>query len=382
MKFVKLIRPLFLVALGLHGLALFVPIGPQETAVIEDLDLAELEPATRNDPSANQSTGSLPVPDLNVGAAPSAAGKPNAKPNANPGAPTAVATPTAVTRRAVPATVAVRPSAPVTRQPVSSTNPSAVQSTSTLSTPQSSSPRSGNTGSGNTGSGNRTTNSSTESTTDNENSGGSFLSSVNLPTSNSTETESGANNRASTTEGVVTVVALLADITPDLPATLRETMVSLEKSLTYSPENTDDASAQKNRSDWKSRIQRQANIGAINSLESTESTALTQVNYPIESSQQTSELMQGRNINLCLNEPQPGKAEVGVLFDASGNVVDQPELLRSTGYSAVDEEIKAIAATQENFPSDRNSKAYRFEVEVNYDEKACVALSDLKDSAE
>jgi len=48
----------------------------------------------------------------------------------------------------------------------------------------------------------------------------------------------------------------------------------------------------------------------------------------------------------------------------------------------VDEEIKAIAATQDNFPSDRNSKAYSFEVEVNYDENACVALNELKDDIE
>lgn len=370
MKLVKLIRPLFLVALGLHGLALFVPIGPQAETVIEDVDIADLDDSAglANRPE-NQLTGALPVPDPNVAAAGNAASKLAAKP-AVPAPATASPVP-----RPRPTAVAVRPAVPAPRQPVAAAPrvPVATPANSgaAIRPPaQATSPTAAD-------------NASSSTSAEDSSPSDSFLSTVDLPgnadeavDSGSSSTNNEVNNEVS--NETVTVAMLLAEVTQKLPEALKETVAMLEESLTYSAEDTDDESAEKNRLAWINKIQRQTNIGSIEPIEPTESTALTQVNYPIESSQQSSALMRGRNLNVCLDTPKPGKAEVGVLFDASGGVVDQPELIRSTGYGAVDEEIKAIASTQDHFPRDRNSKAYSFEVEVKYDDDACVELSDLK----
>lgn len=369
MKLVKLIRPLFLVALGLHGLALFVPIGPQAETVIEDVDIADFDEETGlANRTENQLSGALPVPDPNVAAAGNAASKLAAKPAVPP---PATASPAARLRR--PAAVAVRPAAP--RQPVAAAPRVSVatpaNSAAAIRPPApATSPTAAD-------------DASSSTSTEDSSSSDSFLSTVDLPgnadeaaDNGSSSTNNEVNNEVN--NETVTVAMLLAEVTQKLPEALKETVAILEESLTYSAEDTDDESAEKNRLAWTNKIQRQANIGSIEPIEPTESTALTQVNYPIESSQQSSALMRGRNLNVCLDTPKPGKAEIGVLFDASGDVVDQPELIRSTGYGAVDEEIKAIAATEEHFPRNRNSKAYSFEVEVKYDDDACVELSELK----
>ncbi|MEL6606013.1 MAG: hypothetical protein AAFP20_22600, partial [Cyanobacteria bacterium J06614_10] len=101
---------------------------------------------------------------------------------------------------------------------------------------------------------------------------------------------------------------------------------------------------------------------------------LAKVTYPLE----VSEIPDRQPLSLCL-EQEPHDAEIGVLFDADGDIVDRPTVIRSTGYSALNEQIQATVAAYEDFPSDRSSKAYNFEIEIEYDDEACVSLEDLKE---
>jgi len=162
-------------------------------------------------------------------------------------------------------------------------------------------------------------------------------------------------------------------VTRDLPKSLLDLASRLDQSLTYSADNTDDASAQEARDAWRADIQKQANVGQIERMPPTEIAELTQIEYPIESSLKS----EGRSLRRCLTQ-DPKTAEVGVLFDSQGDVADEPRLLRSTGYGALNEEIKALVSAYDDFPSDRASKAYSFEVEVFYDSELCVTAVELQ----
>ena len=79
---------------------------------------------------------------------------------------------------------------------------------------------------------------------------------------------------------------------------------------------------------------------------------------------------------------------MGVLFDAQGELIAPPTILRSTGYMALDAEIKARLTAAEQWSNShplanrqtRRSNAYVVGVEVDYDGDACVSLTDLKTS--
>jgi hypothetical protein len=171
------------------------------------------------------------------------------------------------------------------------------------------------------------------------------------------------------------LVAALADSASVSDDLLKE-VSELSELLAYSEADTDDRSASQNRADWIADIQRQANVGTIESIEPTEISDLTEIAYPIEVSEQAD--MEARSLSLCL-EKVPHNAEVGVLFDAQGDVADEPALLRSTGYAAINDEIIATVLGYEDFPPNRSSKAYLLEFDINYDAETCVSLEELKE---
>ncbi|MEL7334120.1 MAG: hypothetical protein AAFN12_17870 [Cyanobacteria bacterium J06560_2] len=373
MKLVQIIRPLFLAAVGLHAALLFIPTGPSEPVVIEDVELTELEAAAKPTPPV---PGALPVPDPNVATS---------------------STPSAIAKKPTPTAVAATPTA---------ARPAAARAASRAATATTATRRTttGNTSSANTrgrssastgDSGRRTSTSSTSessSGSDSASSGRSAGQSTNFiatleeeapdPGANASDSNSqrsaanGPSSAEKTPSGSssdVTVDMLIAKVTQEVPDSLRAFASKLNRSLTYDAENTDDESAQQAKNTWQADIQRQANIGQIEQMAPTEIDELTQVEYPIESSIKA----EGRSLRRCLSE-DPTTAEVGVLFDVQGNVAGEPALLRSTGYGALNEEIKALVAAYEDFPSDRASKAYTFEVEVFYDSEACLELVDLQ----
>ncbi|MEM9150283.1 MAG: hypothetical protein AAGB19_07490 [Cyanobacteria bacterium P01_F01_bin.3] len=368
MKLVQFLRPLFLVALGLHALVLFLPTGEGEDTVIEDVALEELSEETATSPKPPV-PGNLPVPDPNVSTA-NAAAKPKSAP-AN--------------------AAAARP--PVNPRNANNAASGASRRSNSANSSASSQRRaaSGANGEDAQSSGDRTRSSSANSSQNNANSqnsasirnqnaddsSGQSSSQSNSETTIAVvtpQTNSGSDNDDASSEMPSRVSLLITQATRDLPNSLKDLAVRLDRSLTYNPKNTaDDPDVQKAKDDWQAELQEQANVGQIELMPPAEIVELTQIEYPIESSLK----VEGRSLRRCLTE-DPQTAEIGVRFDAQGNIAGEPELLRSTGYSAINEEIKALVAAYDDFPSDRASKAYTFEVEVFYDSELCITAVELQ----
>ena len=377
MKLVQFLRPLFLVALGLHGLVMFLPTGEGEV-INEDIALEELsaEQAASAKPPV---PGSLPVPDPNV----STAAKPKAAPAAS--SPSGVAARPPVNPRAAASSAAkASASARARRNAASGSGGEGRASGGSASSGNDSSDRNANNQSSSQGNASeqnnstiRNQNSEDESNQEAERSSGETTIAVVRPQNNND-----ANGEDSDTDEATNASALrrsratelIAQATRNLPTALSELAAKLDRSLTYNPTNTDDISAQKAKDDWQAELQRQANVGPIESLPPAEIDELRLIDYPIESSL----VAEGRSLRRCLTE-DPKVAEIGVRFDAGGNVSGEPILLRSTGYSALNEEIKAMAAAYDDFPSDRASKAYTFEVEIFYDSDLCITAEDMQE---
>ena len=391
MKLVQLIRPLFITAIGLHAALLLVPIGPDESAVIEEIELSELSTNTaqeRIEKSASTSPGALPVPDPNATTVIPAAGtvKPPTVIRSAP-QPRTAATPrtaTTSTSRRPASREASRATAGRTgtnQAGSSAATPSTTTASASTSSDSASSPSESNARNGSSSSASSSTTRtfiapSEDTFTDNatERSASDDSNSNMQAFSGRASSAQTSNTQTVEVEEPITVAALLAKVTQELPDDFRLFVANLNQSLTYSAKNTDDESADANRANWQSTIQSQANVGQIEQIATTASD-LTQIDYPVESSLEA----EGIELSRCL-DPWPQPAEIGVLFDSRGEVVGEPELIRSTGYSALNDEIKATVAAYEDFPGDRNSKAYTFEVEVNYDADTCVSLSELREN--
>lgn len=370
MKLIQVIRPLFFVAVGLHVLVLFVPVGASDDPdVIEDVELSEVS----EEKPALPPTGQLPVPDPNVAAAPATATA--AKPAAaarRPAARAAATSSTAAARSTAAPNVAVADASATPRPGSATPSPN----------PSSNRPE------------RQPVTSSTDNSSDDDQGGGSFLSTF-IENEAGDESADSSNGGADDNNQTSVLTALLGKVTQDLSAPFREFSRQLGTSLAYDQSNTGDTSADERFSQWKESLQREANVGTVEQLEPSELSGLATVAYPIESSVQTVSIVQtddqtirlrGRNISICLPE-DPHDAEVGVLLDAQGDVVDEPVIIRSTGYEALNNEIKAKVIAFEDFPRDgeasptenRTPKAYRFEVEIDYDAESCVSLADLKE---
>ena len=114
----------------------------------------------------------------------------------------------------------------------------------------------------------------------------------------------------------------------------------------------------------------------METLTATQVPEISAIRYPIENSQQP----ERRAFQLCLEET-PGEGEVGIIFDEQGEV-SKAEMLRSTGYMAIDQEILITVETDyRQFPANRRAKAYTLPVTVEYDGNECVSLPTLRKSA-
>ncbi len=385
MKFVKLIRPLFLVALGLHGLALFLPIG--EAAKTADVKLSEDAVLTkRSSPSPKK----LPAPDLNVAT----------EKTASSGAFSSVLSPT-IARQAAPITMATRSGSATRSAPLAAAVPDAV---ATHVMPTGSSPNSPN---GPNAPASSFPPVSPASTSDAAAADSAIRDSAirdsairdsaiasspsSIPTQTSANENSTGPQASNPLEQSAEEIAepnrnLIASSTRQLPDSLKALMNRWAIALTYNPKGTDDSSAKTAQSKWMDKINAQASgigVGSLDSkiLEPKLVKAFAQVSYPIESSVRDDEDSPPENrkqsFRVCLDQP-PSFAEVGVLFDSQGEIAGEPHLIRSTGYLAINEEAVATVEAAKNFPEDRLSKAFIFEVKVDYDPKSCVKLLDLK----
>lgn len=351
MKVVQFIYPMFLVALGMHALLLFVPIGGATPEPIEeDVPFSDLTSDLPDEALLPDPSGVLPVPDLNVS---------TAAPDSAIAASQLVGSP-----------AAVRPAAPAPRQPVARATPGptspATSSNAATSTEEPAPPPDPATQS--------TPLLPDLSTADPD----PAESASDEPVSESDPNEAVASSAAtdeSASPANESISGLIASARGKLPASLRELAAFFSKALDYNPEGTDEASAEQALTDWQASIRRQASGDGVENIEPIQATELTQISYPIESAEKDD----GRPFSVCL-EKAPHDAEIGILFDSQGEIAGEPKLIRSTGYSALNEEIMATVASYEDFPADYRAKAYTFEVGVDYDADACVSLGKLLSS--
>lgn len=81
----------------------------------------------------------------------------------------------------------------------------------------------------------------------------------------------------------------------------------------------------------------------------------------------------------CLaRAPHPGL--VGALVDAEGKLAKDPELLRSTGYPFLNEQVLQFIKTLD-FRSVEQFTAYQFSINVNYDVDVCINLGQVPESS-
>ncbi len=375
MNFSKAIKPTFLLALGLHAALLFAPTSGESKADSTDSKepgVSTSELAGKAAPSAN----ALPVPDPKAPAATSASAN-AALLAAKPGVVNSPAATAAVIRPApvVPFFPARQPIAPVapsrfafpSRPPVPVPSSSAVQPAANqvaANLPQSSS--------------------NSQNTRSNQSSSGlpilaPSVSSPVSPTPVARAIESPPAIQGSVpvtnanSEPPSAAADLIASASGKVPTSLRSLFTLLTEGTIYSAEGTDDLSASQKLADWTAAIGNQVNDLGLDDAVLTPVSDAMQVSYPIASAEKA-----GRSLSLCLESP-PHNAEVGLLFNAQGELVGQPEIIRSTGYKALNAEMVAMLANAENFPPARASKAYLYEIEIDYQKDACVSLESLKE---
>ncbi|MEO0520967.1 MAG: hypothetical protein AAF171_27145 [Cyanobacteria bacterium P01_A01_bin.116] len=365
MKVAKFIYPMFLVAVGLHGLLLFVPMGTDlEAELIEDVELSELPetPGAKNGENAIASTtpvGALPVPDPNV------SGGPVSKPVSKPGPKPVAARPASATARrpAATRTAAARPAA--TSTPAARTSPAATASSSATNTPAA------------------RTSSQANQPPEPPNDASTGRPQLNLPDlsqSSRNETSAETTSNEGNNDGSTTATGLIASATGQLSAALKSLSSDFASDYTYSDVNTDAEGVARRRQLWAAKISQQANTAAGESVEPIVLPKAAKLSYPIETSMQA----ERRSFRVCL-APEPNNAEVAVLFDSQGNAAGTPEIIRSSGYPAIDNELIArvqkggFTAADEGFPLNRLSKAYALPVEVEYVAADCMSLPKLSE---
>jgi len=389
MKIIQFVHPMFLAALGLHASLLFVPLGGESEPELleEDVPLAELTEDARK-AASSPTPEKLPVPDLNVNAV------------TKTGAPTPAqaalkkASPAAVVQ-ARPAPVPVTPAAQPAQ--VSAKGATAASGSSAVGDAIRSAASSGNDAPGGASQNSSSVTTPVVSATPADQPT-SFIPDLSTPAEDESASNAGsdrAGNAASSedaNEAGATIpvenqklASLLGAISDDtaVPTALEDSVLALQDALLYRPEETTDEVAEQMREAWISAVSRQAS-GANNIERIDPADYGLALAYPMASSV----LRNGRSLDVCLDEA-PSKAEVGVLFDAQGELAIDPQILRSTGYKGLDMEIIALLKQDENLastgetslPEDRSSNAYIFEVSVDYDKDQCVNLNELQSDA-
>ena len=380
MKLVRLLRPLFLVALALHGLALFLPLGGASETAEEE---AAEETIVAGDETL-AAPGQLPVPDLNVattGTANNAAPLPASaiasvlspaavrqpSPVAQPSvaarsAPLAMAVPTASASRATPGRGASRvggslPSGvlatPLDAAEIDNPERESVNSSPPLDLPV----LPGENAEGEPARLNSASTSNSASSSDRTS-----------PASENSQLSEASLQRSDEGDR-----SLIASALVQLPDSLKALMQRWAIALAYNPKGTDDNSAKIARDKWTDKINSQASRRSIGRLEPDSMKDFARLSYPIEVSMRDRE----QSFRVCLEQP-PGPVEIGVLFDSQSEIVGKPELIRSSGYSAVNDEAIALVESAEQLPNNRISKAFVLEIPVDYDKQSCVRLSDVK----
>lgn len=128
----------------------------------------------------------------------------------------------------------------------------------------------------------------------------------------------------------------------------------LRELYSYNPENTSGEAASQNMEDWVASLPPEVSEGE--NLNVNEPIDLT-IEYPLRA---------------CLPGQEPRNASIGVVADADGELLAEPQLLRSTGYKGLNED--ALQAVQSyDIPAAEGPRAYTFRVNVDYDSENCLS---------
>lgn len=128
----------------------------------------------------------------------------------------------------------------------------------------------------------------------------------------------------------------------------------LRELYSYNPENTSGEAASQNMEDWVASLPPEISEGE--NLNVNEPIDLT-IEYPLRT---------------CLPGQEPRNASIGVVADADGELLAEPQLLRSTGYKGLNED--ALQAVQSyDIPAAEEPRAYTFRVNVDYDSENCLS---------
>ncbi|ESA36674.1 hypothetical protein N836_06325 [Leptolyngbya sp. Heron Island J] len=188
-----------------------------------------------------------------------------------------------------------------------------------------------------------------------------------LPANNS-DTNNSAGNAASRTpteQAAPTLVALKDGAqTQEVPKLLRDFLARLRHSVLI----TTEPEVEEAKQAWLENLREQP------AIQVSEPQALDQglaISYPITDGGSP------RRYLSCLT-PAPEKGLVGVVINPGGAIATEPTLLRSSGYEFLNDIALAKLQDYTDFPEANTQKLYTVDIEVDYDQDACIELSDLK----
>ncbi|EKV03678.1 hypothetical protein Lepto7375DRAFT_5988 [Leptolyngbya sp. PCC 7375] len=340
MNFLKLLfNPIFLLAAGLHAGLLIIPIagGSSDSVVPAPDPEGESITVTRIPPKAAQTVPGQP-----------GATRPAPRPAA--GVATAIRQPASAGQ---PTTASQQPAQ--TRQ---TRNGQTDKTGSTTGRSNSDNRRRASTNNGNNRRGSTSQNPTDNRNTDNE-------IAVLSPPSNPPNS-GGSDGTADNTPAVQeppTLVALKNGAQAEVPNLLRDFLTRLRHSVL----RTTDPETEETKQKWLVNLTEEQglNVSEAQGLEKA-----VEISYPLIADE-------GRRFLSCLT-PLPEKGLVGVVVDADGAIATEPALLRSSGYGFLNEIALEKVKDYTDFPEESSQQAYTIDIEVDYDEDACVDLAQLK----
>ncbi len=178
-----------------------------------------------------------------------------------------------------------------------------------------------------------------------------------------------AGNRTSgaqTEQAAPTLVALKDGVqSQEVPKLLRDFLARLRHSVL----STTDPEVEEAKRVWLAALSEQPDIQVSDPQDLDKALAIS---YPLMADDNGS-----RRFLSCLT-PVPEKGLVGVVIDSDGAIATEPTLLRSTGYEFLNEIALAKIQDYTDFPDANSQQLYTVDIEVDYDQDACLDLSDLK----
>ncbi|NJL85193.1 MAG: hypothetical protein HC886_03195 [Leptolyngbyaceae cyanobacterium SM1_1_3] len=184
------------------------------------------------------------------------------------------------------------------------------------------------------------------------------------PAAGNPSTPAAAPETPNRTQGLTALLAYAKTLAAQ-PMIASDSLLSyiayLRRAYAYSPLDTTPAEATANLARWTAQIEAEADV-------------------PV-ASPTASKLMLEYPLKICL-EAAPKPASVGAWVTARGALADDPVLLKSTGYAGLNE--KAIAVVKEQtFADTSQPRAYVYEVAIDYDPDRCLqpTTSEQTDTA-